>query len=206
MKLKGASKMMSLLFGVMVVLAGCAHGPGNAWITLIDTERGLENWNRVGDASWRAEGGAIVADRGKGGYLVSKNTYKDFEIRAEFWAESSTNSGIFIRCADPAKITAADCYEINIWDTRPELKYATAAIVDHAAVPVPIIYKAAGKWSTFEIIAKGPALTVKFDGAVSVNIEDGKRTEGPFALQFATGAQGAPGGIIKWRRVQIKPL
>jgi hypothetical protein len=197
---------MSVLFGLGLALSGCTHLPGGGWITLIDGEKGLENWNRVGDANWRAEGGAIVADLGKGGFLVSKEAYKDFEIRAEFWAESSTNSGIFIRCADPAKITAADCYEVNIWDTRPELKYATGAIVDHAAVPVPIIFKAAGKWSTFEITAKGAALSVKFDGVVSVSIEDRKHAAGPFALQFATGAQGAPGGVIKWRKVQIRPI
>jgi len=43
------------------------------WITLIDGAKGLENWNRVGDANWRAEDGAIVADKGKGGFLVSKS-------------------------------------------------------------------------------------------------------------------------------------
>jgi len=31
----------------------------------------LDNWNRIGDANWRAEDGAIVADKGKGGHLVS---------------------------------------------------------------------------------------------------------------------------------------
>jgi hypothetical protein len=49
-------------------------------------------------------------------------------------------------------------------------------------------------------------LTVKFDGVVSVNIEDRKRADGPFALQFGLGAQGAPGGVIKWRKVQIRTL
>lgn len=42
------------------------------WVTLIDGATGLDNWNRVGDANWRAEDGAIVADKGKGGFLVSK--------------------------------------------------------------------------------------------------------------------------------------
>ena len=37
------------------------------WTTLIDGTKGLDNWNRVGDANWRAEDGAIVADKGKGG-------------------------------------------------------------------------------------------------------------------------------------------
>src|SRR5206468_4578020 len=67
--------------------------------------KGLENWNRIGDANWRAEDGAIVADRGKGGFLVSKNAYRDFQIRAEFWADHTTNSGVFIRCSDPIRTT-----------------------------------------------------------------------------------------------------
>jgi hypothetical protein len=202
----GPIRSIVVSIGLGLAMLGCASMSTGSWTTLIDGDAGLDNWNRIGDANWHAEGGAIVADKGKEGYLVSKNSYKDFEIRAEFWAESGTNSGIFIRCADPAKITAADCYEINIWDTRPELKYATGAIVNHAAVPVPIVFKAAGKWSTYEITAKGATLIVKFDGVVSASIEDTKRSDGPFALQFAPGAQGAPGGVIKWRKVQVRPL
>jgi hypothetical protein len=206
MRGKRASILRSAVIGLAVTLAGCANLPGSGWVTLIEGEKGLENWNRIGNANWRAEGGAIVADAGKGGYLVSPAVYKDFEIRAEFWAESSTNSGIFIRCADPAKIAATSCYEVNIWDTRPELKYATAAIVDYAAVPVPIVYKAAGRWNTLEITARGTSLTVRFNGVTTASIDNGKHASGPFALQFANGAQGAPGGVIKWRKVEIRPL
>src|SRR5262245_52478117 len=97
-------------------LAGCSMIPGmdGGWTTLIDGAKGLENWNRIGDANWRAEDGAIVADKGKGGYLVSKNSYKDFQIRAEFWADHTTNSGIFIRAQDPNKVGADNAYEVNI--------------------------------------------------------------------------------------------
>jgi hypothetical protein len=80
-----------VVFGIF----GCAKMQmpfGGDWTTLIDGASGLENWNRVGDANWRAEDGAIVADKGKGGYLISKNSYKDFEIRAEFWAATDTNA------------------------------------------------------------------------------------------------------------------
>src|SRR5262245_43511803 len=131
---------------VATALVACATTGGSGWTALIDGQAGMENWNRVGDANWRAEGGAIVADKGKGGFLVSKNSYADFEIHAEFWAATDTNSGIFLRCADPAKITATDCYEVNIWDIRPEPKYGTGAIVNVAAVPVPIANKAGGRW------------------------------------------------------------
>jgi hypothetical protein len=201
--MKRMSRITIGLLAVAFTVAGCAHQPlSKGWVTLIDGETGLENWNRVGGANWRAEGGAIVADMSttKGSsFLVTKNSYKDFEIRAEFWAESNTNSGIFIRCADPSKITAANAYEVNIWDTRPDPSYGTGAIVDVAKVPVPIIYKAGGKWNTFEIKARGPELTVVFNGVVTVNVRDSKFAEGPFALQYA-------GGPIKWRKVQVRPL
>lgn len=199
---------ISTLVVLALALAGCAHtaGGGRDWVTLIDGQSGLENFNRIGDANWRPEAGAIVADKGKGGYLVSKNPYTDFEIRAEFWAETDTNSGVFIRCSDVTKVTSATCYEVNIWDIRPEPKYGTGAIVDHGAVPVPIVHKAGGRWNTYEISARGSQLIVKLNGVVTSSIQDGTHASGPFALQYGAGVQGAQGGVVKWRKVQIRPL
>src|SRR6267142_2497867 len=194
---------------IVVAVAGCAQirtMTGAGWETLVDGDKGLENFSRVGDANWRAEGGAIVADRGKGGHLVSNKAYGDFEIRAEFWAETDTNSGIFIRCNDRTKITAVNCYEVNIWDIRPEPKYGTGAIVDVAAVPVPIANTAGGKWNTYEIIAKGSQLTVRLNGVQTASAQDGKHASGPFALQMGPGVKGVQGAPIKWRKVQIRPL
>jgi len=197
---------MGLLLVVFTVF-GCATQPDRSgWVTLIDGDKGLENWNRVGDANWRAEGGVIVADKGKGGFLVSKNSYKDFVIYAEFWAEADTNSGIFLRASDPNKIGADNSYEVNIWDIRPDPTYGTGAIVNIAAVPVPIVHKAGGRWNTYEISAKGTELTVTFNGAVTAHAHNSKHASGPFALQYGFGVKGATGGPIKWRKVQIKPL
>jgi len=203
-------KRFFVLTAVAMVVA-CADmripGMGGGWETLIDGDKGIENFDRVGDANWRTEGGAIVADKGKSGFLLTKKSYKDFEIRAEFWAASDTNSGIFIRCNNREKIGSAGCYEVNIWDTRPEPKYGTGAIVDVAAVPVPIQNKAGGKWNTYEVTAKGSQFTVKLNGVQTAAAQDSKFTEGPFGLQYALGgANGAQGGPIKWRKVQVRPL
>ena len=202
------NRRTALATGLMVaaVLTGCASGPGDGWVTLIDGDKGLDNFNRIGDANWRAEGGAVVADQGKGGYLVSKSSYKDFVIVAEFWAETNTNSGVFIRASDPNKIGADNSYEVNIWDIRPDPKYGTGGIVDFAAVPVPPVFKAGGRWNTYEIEARGSTVTVKLNGAVTVTMNNGKFAQGPFALQYGAGVQGAPGGPIKWRKVQIRAL
>ena len=112
-------KRRSVLVAAAFVLAAsaCSQMGGESesgWTTLIDGEKGLENFTRVGGANWRAEGGAIVADKiVDTGYLLTKRSYRDFVIRAEFWSEANTNSGIFIRITTPPKITATESDEVE---------------------------------------------------------------------------------------------
>jgi len=203
-------KRLSVIIAGLLVIGfsvfGCSLMPGQSdagWTTLVDGTAGLDNWNRIGDANWRAEGGAIVADKGKGGFLVTKNSYKDFQIRAEFWADHNTNSGIWIRLTDLQKFTTKNSYEVNIYDQRPEPKYGTGAIVDVATVsPMP---KAGGKWNVYEITARGSQITVVLNGQQTVEVRDAQLPQGPFALQFGNHGK-EPGGAIKWRKVQIRPL
>src|SRR3954467_7013592 len=204
--MKRSSLMLATALFACAQSRGMGGSSSSGWEALVDGEAGLENWNRVGDANWRVEGGAIVADAGKGGYLVSKESYQDFEIRAEFYAEAETNSGVYIRCSDPQKISAELCYEVNIWDIRPDPKYGTGAIVNVVAVPVPLANKAGGKWNTYEITVKGQQMTVKLNGVETASGQDAKHAAGPFALQYGPGVQGVEGGPIKWRKVQIRPL
>jgi hypothetical protein len=187
---------------------GCAQMSSmmdGGWVTLIDGEKGLENFNRVADANWRAEGGAIVADKGKGGYLVTKKSYRNFQLRAEFYAEPTTNSGIFIRASDPNKFTSTNSYEVNIYDQRPGQEYATGGIPNFGRIPVPNNYQAGGKWNTYLITAKDTHLQVMLNGVETVTIYDSKFASGPFALQFGNRGK-EPGGAIKWRKVQVKEL
>lgn len=191
-KLSQTILCLSLLFTGSVASAQNTDG----FTDLIDGVS-LNGWNIIGSANW-VIGNGIVEGNKPNGFLVSTKSYKNFIIRAEFYAESNTNSGIFIRCQDPNKISAANSYEINIWDTRPEQAYATGAIVDIAKVdPVP---KAGGRWNTMEIVANGPNFKVTMNGVVTVaNGQDSKFTEGPIALQSA-------GGVVKFRKLQIKSL
>jgi hypothetical protein len=131
-------------------------------------------------------------------YLVSKSSYKDFQIHAEFWVDEEANSGIFIRCEQAEKIDGKICYEVNIYDKRPDPSYGTGAIVDAAKVdPMP---KAAGKWNTYEITAQGPHLTVVLNGEKTADVQDSKHLNaGPICLQYGSG-------VVKFRKVQIKPL
>ncbi len=187
------------LAGTVALLTGCASG-GGGWTTLIDGTRGLDQFDRVGEAQWVAVDGAISASSGgkDPGYLVSKARYTDFQIRAEFWASDDANSGIFIRCQDPGRITDENCYEANIFDQRPDPTYGTGAIVKVAKAPVPMP-KAGGQWNTYVITAKGNRLTLELNGVTTVDVQDGKLAAGPFALQWGRGT-------IKWRKLEVRPL
>jgi hypothetical protein len=166
------------------------------WITLFDGSD-LDNWDAIGDANWMLIDGVVQAHKGNG-FLISKASYSDFQIKAEFWVDEEANSGVFLRCSDPHKVTASNAYEVNIYDKRPDPSYGTGAIVNVAKVsPMP---KAAGKWNTYEITAKGPELTVTLNGQRTVDgVRDDKHASGPIALQYASG-------MVKFRLVQIKPL
>ncbi len=136
--------------------------------------------------------------------MVSKKDYADFDLRVEFWIEAKTNSGVFIRCTDPASVTGKTAYEVNIWDTRPEPKYGTGAIVDVAAVdPMP---KAGGQWNVYEITAKGDTFTVVLNGKKTVDsAKSDKFASGRIALQHGKGVTDES-GVVKFRKVEIKPL
>jgi hypothetical protein len=172
------------------------------WVTLFDGKN-LDNWSPIGTANWKLEDGSVVADSGNG-FLVSKNSYTDFQLRAEFWLEDRTNSGIFIRCTDPNSVSGKTSYEVNIWDTRPEPKYGTGAIVDVAAVdPMP---HAGGKWNVYEITAKGNTFTVVLNGQKTVDgAQANKFASGRIALQHGMGVTDDK-GIVKFRKVEIKPM
>ena len=196
--------LTTALLGIVLVALGCSSQPygdtGANWVTLLDGTTGLDNWIRVGDANWRAVDGTIQADQKTdkaNSFLVTKNSYTDFRIRAEFWVSDDANSGIYMRCADTKNLTDRTCYEANIFDQRPDPTFGTGSIVHLSPVsPMP---KAGGKWNTYDVMVKGSRVTVRLNGVVTADIQDSKLTTGPIALQYAAG-------VVKFRKVQITPL
>jgi hypothetical protein len=124
-------------------------------------------------------------------------SYGDFQLIAEVWVDDDANSGIFIRCQDPKMITATNCYEVNVFDKRPDPAYRTGAIVN-IAKPAAMI-NAGGKWNTMDITAQGTHLMVTLNGTRTVDVQDDKFARGPIALQYSAG-------VVKFRNVRIRTL
>ncbi|RYY98562.1 MAG: DUF1080 domain-containing protein, partial [Comamonadaceae bacterium] len=172
------------------------------WQTLIDGGKGMENFTNQGTANWRAEADAIVADKRTGtegtNYLTTKASYQDFVIRAEFWVSEDANSGLYLRCSDVRPMTDRTCHEANIFDKRPDPSFATGAIVWLAKAPSPVPLTG-GKWNVMEVTAKGSRMVVILNGVQTAETHEARTSAGPIGLQYA-------GGVVKYRKVQVRPL
>ena len=193
----------------LAVPALLAAGTAGAQATALFNGRDFDGWDRVGDANWRVEEGIAIADRGTG-FLVSRASHRDFQLLVEVWLDTTANSGIFIRCTDPATITSVNAYEVNLWDERPEQRYGTGAIVDVSAVdPMP---RAGNRWNTLDITARGDAFTVLLNGQKTVDgARNARHATGRIALQHAPGVPGPGGavndrGAVRFRKVELRTL
>ena len=92
----------------------------DGFINLIDGQS-LNGWSIIGNGNWVIGNGMVEGNKAMG-FLVSDQSYKNFIIRAEFWANEDANSGIFLRCQDRTKVTSDNAYEVNIFDKRPDQK------------------------------------------------------------------------------------
>jgi hypothetical protein len=176
-----------------------ATGSGTAgaggWMTLFDGSN-LDAFTPTGDANWSIEGEAVGADSGSG-MLVTNETFADFELQVEFFVSTDANSGIFLRCADPQNVVDTTCYEVNIFDTRPDQTYRTGGIV-HVAEP-RVIMHSGGRWNRYEITLDGTTLNVVLNGEELVNVEDERFSDGHIGLQYGAGE-------VMFRNVRVRRL
>jgi hypothetical protein len=197
------SKTIPLALAAGLALSGCSSmTPGAGWQTLIDGGRGMDNFVNLGGANWRSEADAIVADARTNtvgtNYLTTKNSYGDFEIVAEFWVSDDANSGIYVRCTEVRPMTDRTCYEANIFDKRADPSFATGAIVWLVQAPHPVP-KTGGRWNTMHVVAKGKHMAVTLNGEKTAGSDQVREGAGVIGLQYA-------GGVVKFRKVQIRPL
>lgn len=197
-----SEKFVRLLAGApCALLVACGQsGPAvtdDGWQVLFDGSS-LSNFSVLGDANWRIEDGSAMADESSAAsFLVTNETYDDFELELEFWVNTEANSGVFIRCQDSMAIADTSCYEANIYDTRSDQTYRTGGIVNVAS-PAEFVYTG-GQWNRYEIRAEGDRLQVTLNGRAMVDVEDSQFAAGPIALQYGSG-------VVRFRNVRVRPL
>jgi len=190
------------------------------WVLLFDGQT-LDKWNATPELAkvWKVVDGAIKADpSGAGGTMLSKDTFDNFVIKAEFRTGPDINSGIILRAAPPrprpaagekpAPIPGGPGYELQIRDKNPGNytggEFLTGSIVDvvkapHDAKILP------NQWNTLEATVTGDHFVVVFNGKKVADGHDAKRASGHIGLQLAhpEDARDTP---IEFRNIKIRRL
>ncbi|MSO30466.1 MAG: DUF1080 domain-containing protein [Acidobacteria bacterium] len=196
MRLSAAVVALCIVGSAAVVGVPAALGQaGGAWVTLFDGKN-FNNWTMTGNANWRIADGIAEADVPRG-FLVSRESYGDFELRAEVWTLPESNGGVLFRITDVRDPGIENAYELNINDTRKDQTGRTGSIVN---VAKPLVkFDSGNQWVTVEIRAVGPKMTARLNGVLTAEATDAKYARGPIALQAA-------GGLVRYRNVQIREI
>ncbi|WP_419165584.1 3-keto-disaccharide hydrolase [Candidatus Palauibacter sp.] len=172
----------------------------------------LDGWRVHGTERWYVEegeeGGELVCESGPDaayGYLVTEETYRDFDLTVEFKQEADGNSGVFLRSSVEgttvsgwqAEVAPPGLFTGGIYES-----YGRGWLVQ----PDPALDAALrmGDWNTMRIRADGDRVTTWLNGTMMVDFEDEKigQAEGSIALQIHDG-----GGIrVRWRNLRLTNL
>lgn len=161
----------------------------------------LAGWHPFRKGRWEVRDGVIVGEHGAnylGGWLVSDETFGDFELRLRFRITPGANSGVAIRYpgeGSPAKLG----YEMQIGDPDPE--YPTGSVFGLRAGPKGLLRE--GAWQEARIVAEGQRITTYIDGRRAAEIERDRSASGHIALQVHTGERYA-GIRVEFKDIRIR--
>ena len=195
--------LLSLFLVSVWTLPVAGQQPGTNSLTAAETAEGWKlifdgrsqsGWTPSGDVDWRVEDGSLTATKGTG-FLVSPD-YGDFELRLDYWAAKTVNSGVFIRCEDPM-INLRTCYEVQIGGTTSGLIAGNLANI----APAPEAPGPMEQWNALEISAIGDHLMVKLNGKTLVDARDKTHARGKIALQEGGRAEI---GLVRFRNIRIR--
>ena len=179
--------LCTLLTSGVILLAQTgktAPQPGTKGGAALFDGKSLAGWHQEGQAKWRVEGGAIVADASGDGWLQSGKVYSNFVLSLEYRNSPKGNSGIFLRATKETKpaeqCNPVDAYEFQINNEDP--KYATGSVED-VIQRLVTINPASNQWHKVEITVRGNNISATLDGQKVLDGSDSKLKSGYIGLQ-----------------------
>lgn len=192
-------KNLSYIFPILYLALSCAQSneSSDSEPVILFTEN-VDDWFTDGNANWEFLGNELTGTLDSGaGFVITKNTYKNFVLTLEFNPDSMINSGVFVRCKDQ-QMSFSNCYEINIWDLHPNQDNRTGAVVARVIPSAKV--ETVGKWNTYEIRCEGNRIIASINGIQTVDMVNDELSEG------FIGLQAAETGKIRFRNVKVRPL
>lgn len=167
----------------------------DGWLLLFDGES-LYGWKASSKVDWRVVDGTIRSERGNEGLLHTTTQFSDFELRCDFKASPTTNSGIFLRTSPKPVGPTAGCYELNI-ASGTESSFPTGSLVGRKQGTFSLTDEL---WHTYHVVARGGHFKVALDGKVVLDWKDPRPLgRGYIGLQHNQGE-------VAFRNIKLRPL
>ena len=217
--MKHIALTLAALMGCAVI-AAAAEKPNSltgkekaeGWKLLFDG-KSLDQWDLSTSptAQWKAVDGTIVTDSSKGGTLLSKEDFANFELKVEFRTTDNVNSGVMLRNPRPdanKKGGGGQGYEVQIRDKDPGHytggSYLTGSLVNVEKAPADVKI-VSGEWMSLDITAEGDHFVILYNGRKVVDAHDTKLSNGAIGLQWAH-PEDAPGTKVEFRNIKVRRL
>ena len=125
---------------------------------------------------WVIDGDAIKAIAGRGGDIITKETYSDFELEFEWKISSGGNSGVMYRVAETNGPAWYSGPEMQILDDRKHSdgknpKTSAGALYDLIAPSQDKKLNPVGEWNTAKLVMKNGHVEHWLNGAKVVEYE-----------------------------------
>lgn len=245
--MKSTHTLIALNLSLLVSMVGCQSSPTVAatpaaatqapntlsaaetkagWVLLFDGNdpgKSLRGYKRSDmPKEWVAEDGALVL-RGKGGDIVTKSEYADFEYQVDWKIAPGGNSGIMWHVSE----------EFNYpWETGPEMQVLddtlhadgksqlTSAGACYALYAAPRgVVKPVGEWNTANLRVVGTKVTCTLNGVKTADFDMSSQdwkdrlAASKFASMksFATKSKGYialqdHGDVVMYRNMKVCPI
>ena len=195
------------------------------WRLLFDGES-LTGWrtykqDRPGKG-WKVISGDLIID-GRGGDLITKEKFQDFELQLDWIVQSGGNSGVFFRADEKQRYIFLSAPEMQILDDQRHAdgkNPLTSAGSNYALHPVPRgVVNPAGQWNHARLRVDGKQVTHWLNGTEIVNYEIGsadwleRKANSKFAKWEAYGSLDTGhiglqdhGDRVAFRNIKVREL
>lgn len=197
----------------------------DGWRLLFDGQS-LDAWRgyQLDDvpSGWAARDGMLTRV-GPGGDIITRETFGDFELVAEWRVEPGGNSGIMYRGDESADYFYKTAPEMQVLDDAGHADGAsplTSAGSVYALYPAPPgVVQPAGEWNQVRIVADGPHVEHWLNGEKVAEYEQGSAEWNRLVAEskfqqwpgFGTVTEGHiglqdHGDLVEYRNIKIRPL
>ena len=157
---------------------------------------------------WSVTNGVIVCQGKPNGYARTLQTYRDYQLHAEWrFPAGPGNSGVFLHISGAdqvwpncleAQLLSGNAGEIrcNGGSRVQELTSATSIAVPRRQ---PSSEKPVGEWNQCDIVCRSNTVTVRVNGVLQNEVTGSSVSSGAIGLQ-------AEGKLVEFRNLELEPL